>query len=112
MGEKVLAGKTALVTGASRGIGFAIARKLGLMGAKVAICARDAKKLDDAASRLRNEAVEVLAVEADVTSAGDISALASKTEKSLGPIEILVNNAGVGYFGPVQKPTRGAGTRC
>ncbi|MGA8307749.1 MAG: SDR family NAD(P)-dependent oxidoreductase, partial [Candidatus Acidiferrales bacterium] len=102
MDEKVLAGKTALVTGASRGIGFAIARKLGLMGAKVAICARDAKKLDAAAASLHNEGVEVLAVEADVTSATDIDALASKTEKSLGPIEILVNNAGVGYFGPVQ----------
>jgi 3-oxoacyl-[acyl-carrier protein] reductase len=103
MDEKVLAGKTALVTGASRGIGFAIARKLGQMGAKVAICARDAGKLDDAAGRLRKEGVEVLAVEADVASAGDIGALASKTEKALGPIEILVNNAGVGYFGPVQE---------
>jgi 3-oxoacyl-[acyl-carrier protein] reductase len=103
MAEKVLAGKTALVTGASRGIGFAIARNLGLLGAKVAICARDARKLDDAAGRLRNDGVEVLAVEADVTSARDIGALASKTEKSLGPIEILVNNAGVGYFGPVQE---------
>ena len=103
MDEKVVTGKTALVTGASRGIGFAIARKLGLMGAKVAICARDARKLDDAAARLRNEAVEVLAVVADVTSASDINTLASKTEKSLGPIEILVNNAGVGYFGPLQE---------
>src|ERR1700721_3457137 len=94
MGEKVFAGKTAPARGGSRGIGFAIARKLGLMGAKVAICARDTKKLDDAAGRLRNEAVEVLAVETDVTSTGDIGALASKTEKSLGPIETLENNAG------------------
>jgi 3-oxoacyl-[acyl-carrier protein] reductase len=103
MDEKVLAGKTALVTGASRGIGFAIARKLGLMGAKVAICARDAKKLEDAAARLRNDSVEVLAATADVASAAEIASLVTKTEKSLGSIEILVNNAGVGYFGPVQE---------
>ncbi len=103
MGEKVLAGKAALVTGASRGIGFAIARKLGLMGAKVAICARDAKKLEDAAARLHNDGVEVLAATADVASAAEIASLVTKTEKSLGSIEILVNNAGVGYFGPVQE---------
>jgi 3-oxoacyl-[acyl-carrier protein] reductase len=103
MGEKVLAGKTALVTGASRGIGFAIARKLGLMGAKVAICARDSGKLEDAAARLRNDGVEVLAATADVASAAEIASLVTKAEKSLGSIEILVNNAGIGYFGPVQE---------
>ncbi len=103
MGEKVLAGKTALVTGASRGIGFAIARKLGLMGSKVAICARDVKKLEDAAARLRNDGVEVLAATADVASAAEIASLVTQTEKSLGSIEILVNNAGVGYFGPAQE---------
>ena len=103
MGEKVLAGKTALVTGASRGIGFAIARKLGQMGAKVAICARNSGKLEDAAARLRNDGVEVLAARADVASAAEIASLVTKTEKSLGSIEILVNNAGIGYFGPVQE---------
>jgi 3-oxoacyl-[acyl-carrier protein] reductase len=103
MDEKVLAGKTALVTGASRGIGFAIARKLGQMGAKVAICARDSGKLEDAAARLRNDGVVVLAATADVASAAEIASLVTKTEKSLGSIEILVNNAGIGYFGPVQE---------
>jgi 3-oxoacyl-[acyl-carrier protein] reductase len=102
-GAKVLAGKTALVTGASRGIGFAIARRLGQMGAKVAICARDAKKLEDAAARLRNEGVEVFAEATNVTGAKEISALVANTEKSLGSIEILVNNAGIGYFGPIHE---------
>jgi 3-oxoacyl-[acyl-carrier protein] reductase len=103
MDQKVLAGTTALVTGASRGIGFAIARKLGLMGAKVAICARDARKLDEAAARLRNDGLEVLAATADVARAKELAALVTKTEESLGSIEILVNNAGVGYFGPLQE---------
>ena len=103
MDEKVLAGKTALVTGASRGIGFAIAQKLGQMGAKIAICARDSGKLEDAAARLRNDGVEVLAATAYVASAAEIASLVTKTEKSLGSIEILVNNAGIGYFGPVQE---------
>ncbi len=69
---KSLAGKTALVTGASRGIGFAIAGTLARMGAKIAICARDAKKLEDAASQLRRTGANVIAVAADVTSAKDI----------------------------------------
>ena len=100
---KSLAGKTALVTGASRGIGFAIARKLGRMGAKVGICAREADRLEEAAALLRTEEIEVDAVSADVTNAAEIAALVAKTEKSLGSIEILVNNAGIGYFGPVQE---------
>lgn len=100
---KSLAGKTALITGASRGIGFAIARKLGRMGAKVGICARQANRLEEAAALLRTEEIEVNAVAADVTSAAEIAALVAKMEKSLGSIEILVNNAGIGYFGPVQE---------
>jgi 3-oxoacyl-[acyl-carrier protein] reductase len=97
---KALAGKTALVTGASRGIGFAIAATLGRMGAKVSICARDPKKLQDATTKLHGAGIEVAAATADVISAKDIAALVVKTEQSLGPIEILINNAGIGYFGP------------
>ena len=100
---KSLTGKTALVTGASRGIGFAVARKLGRMGAKIGICARQANRLEEAAALLRTEEIEVDAVATDVTSAAEIAALVAKTEKSLGSIEILVNNAGIGYFGPIQE---------
>jgi 3-oxoacyl-[acyl-carrier protein] reductase len=98
--EDALAGKVALVTGASRGIGFAIARRLGRMGARVSICARDQGKLDSAASSLRGQGIETLAVPADVTRGDHISSLLQKTQQELGPIDILVNNAGTGLFGP------------
>jgi 3-oxoacyl-[acyl-carrier protein] reductase len=98
--EETLAGKVALVTGASRGIGFAIARRLGQMSARVAICARDQAKLDQAASILREEKIEALGVRTDVARDDEISALVQKTREEFGPIDILVNNAGIGLFGP------------
>jgi len=98
--QDVLAGKVALITGASKGIGFAIARRLGRMGARVSICGRDQAKLGQAASRLRGEEIETLAVHADVARADQISSLVQKTQQELGPIDILVNNAGTGVFGP------------
>jgi NADP-dependent 3-hydroxy acid dehydrogenase YdfG len=101
--KKPLEGKIAVVTGASRGIGFAIARTLGRLGAKIGICARDPKKLEAAAATLKKDGIEVLAAVADVTNAKDIASFVAKTERALGPIEILVNNAGIGYFGPAHE---------
>lgn len=101
--KKTLEGKVALVTGASRGIGFVIARTLGRLGAKVSICARDANKLESAANELQSDGNTILAVPADVTRASDIESLVRKTVQALGPIEILVNNAGIGYFGPTHQ---------
>jgi 3-oxoacyl-[acyl-carrier protein] reductase len=98
--NKQIQGKVALVTGASRGIGLVIARTLGRLGAKVSLCARDANKLELAASELQRDGATILAVPADVTRAADVDALVAETEQALGPIEILVNNAGVGYFAP------------
>jgi len=100
--EKPIAGQVALVTGGSRGIGLAIAARLGRMGARVAICARSAESLERAAEGLRRDAVETLAMAADVTRPAEVTALIERTRKSLGPVDILVNNAGVGIFGPVQ----------
>jgi short-subunit dehydrogenase len=98
--EDALAGKVALITGASRGIGFAIASRLGRMDARVSICGRDQAKLDHAASVLRSEGIETLSTQTDVGRADQISSLVHKTQQALGPIDILVNNAGTGVFGP------------
>ena len=93
-------GQVALITGASRGIGLAIARRLGKMGARVSICARDQANLEEAVSGLRAEGSDVLATAADVTREDQISTLVRNTQQNLGPIDILVNNAGIGIFGP------------
>lgn len=101
--NQALEGKVALVTGASRGIGLAIAMRLAAMGAKLGICARDSARLDSVAGDLRRSGTQVCAVAADMTRPDDISSLAKKTEHELGPVEILVNNAGIGYFAPVHE---------
>jgi len=100
-----LSGKVALVTGASRGIGLAIVRRLGEMGARVSLCARSQPKLEEALAALRAAGIEALAFPADVTREDQISGLVRKTEQQLGPIDILVNNAGIGVFGPLHEQT-------
>ena len=103
--QRSLEGKTALVTGGSRGIGLAIAHRLGEMGAHVSICARDKSRLETATNELKRKGIRALGMHADVTLPSDVELLVQQTEASLGSIEILVNNAGTGYFGPVQAAT-------
>jgi 3-oxoacyl-[acyl-carrier protein] reductase len=93
----------AMVTGGSRGIGRAIAQYLAGLGACVAICGRDARALQSAAAELQKIAPRVHSQIADVTRAADVAGLVDKTEAVLGPISILVNNAGVGLFGPAHE---------
>jgi NAD(P)-dependent dehydrogenase (short-subunit alcohol dehydrogenase family) len=100
---KPLEGQVALVTGANRGIGLAIARSLARLGATLSLSARDGRKLNEAASELERAGVRARAITADVTHPRDIESLVERTEREMGPINILVNNAGIGYFGPVQQ---------
>lgn len=102
---RALDGKVAIVTGASRGIGFAVATSLARMGAKVSMCARDAKRLEKSADELQRGGAKVLAVALDVTQSSELASLVEKTERALGPVEVLVNNAGIGKFAPVQDAT-------
>jgi NAD(P)-dependent dehydrogenase (short-subunit alcohol dehydrogenase family) len=102
--DKPLVGHVALVTGASRGIGKAIAEKLAHLGSAVSICARDDRALEASASALRSITDRVFAQVADVTDPQAICSLVQATEAKLGPITLLVNNAGIGNpgFGPFQ----------
>lgn len=100
---KPLSNKVSLVTGGNRGIGKAIAIRLATLGSDVAICGRDTSTLRATAAELSALGVRVHAQQADVTRSADVSALVAQTESTLGPITILVNNVGMGVFGPVHE---------
>ena len=100
-----LAGQVALITGSSRGIGLAIARRLGHLGAAVSLCARHEQPLEAACQLLVGEGIRAFAVSADVTRAADVAELVQATSRQLGDIDILVNNAGIGWFGPLHEAT-------
>jgi NAD(P)-dependent dehydrogenase (short-subunit alcohol dehydrogenase family) len=90
-----LRGKTALVTGASKGIGRAIAAGLAREGVRVAACARDKAALESAAAEIgRTAGVEVLAVPGDLSRLDEVNRVAETVKSRLGRIDILVNNAG------------------
>jgi NAD(P)-dependent dehydrogenase (short-subunit alcohol dehydrogenase family) len=89
-----LDGKTALVTGSSKGIGYGCAEALAAEGCDVSICARHEDELKQAAEDLRAHGVEVLPVTADLTVEDDIDTLVDQTLDAFGPVDILVNNAG------------------
>jgi 3-oxoacyl-[acyl-carrier protein] reductase len=95
-----LNGQVALITGGNRGIGLAIAERLADMGAKLALFARDAAKLQQVTVSLQNRGTEVFSRVADVTDPADVLIMVNETRASLGPVDILVNNAGIGHFGP------------
>ena len=97
--ELGLKGKVALVTGASKGLGKAIAEEFAKEGAHVSICARGKVDLERAATDLRKHHVEVAATAADVTRADDVERVIAETIRRLGRLDILVNNAGDAWFG-------------
>jgi 2,3-dihydro-2,3-dihydroxybenzoate dehydrogenase len=92
---------TALVTGAAGGIGLAVCRRLADAGAPVALLDRDAGATEAAAEELRAGGASAVAVPADVTDAGAVDKAVAAAEDALGPLETLVNVAGVLHVAPV-----------
>ncbi|HEX7303107.1 SDR family oxidoreductase [Lentzea sp.] len=87
--------KTALVTGANKGIGFAIAHALGTAGFAVAVGARDATRREEAVERLRADGIDAFGVALDVTSDDSVAMAAKTIEQTAGRLDVLVNNAGI-----------------
>ncbi len=93
-----VSGKTALVTGGAGGLGFFIAAALARAGARVVIADKATDKLSDASQSLKGLGPEVVAIAADITKPQDRDKIAGLFESDLGPLDILINNAGVGHW--------------
>lgn len=97
-----LSGKRALVTGSSQGIGFAIAAGLAEHGAEVVLNGRDAGKIEAAAARLASVGHKVQTALFDVTDAQAVKDGVAAIERDIGPIDILINNAGMQFRSPLE----------
>ena len=99
--EFSIAGKTAVITGASQGLGRGIAQVFAEAGVDLCIAARSLEKLNEAATDLRRHGHKCIPVQADITNAADVERLAATAIQELGHVDILINNAGIGVFKPM-----------
>jgi 3-oxoacyl-[acyl-carrier protein] reductase len=103
---KKLAGKVAVVTGASKGIGAAIAKQLAAEGASVVVNYASSKAgADKVVNEITAQGGKAVAVQGDVAKKADIERLFAETKKAFGQLDVLVNNAGVYEFGPLENVT-------
>ncbi|EME74137.1 SDR family oxidoreductase [Bacillus sonorensis] len=99
-------GKTAIVTGASRGIGRTIAEQLAGLGIKVAVnYASSPEKAKEVVEGIREKGGEAVAVQADLSTVAGVKSLFTKTVEAFGKVDILINNAGVNIYKPIQDVT-------
>jgi NAD(P)-dependent dehydrogenase (short-subunit alcohol dehydrogenase family) len=97
-----LAGKTALVTGGSRGLGLQMAEALGEQGATVVLSSRKQSDLDEAVAHLKSRGIAASAIAADLSQDSHVNAMVDEALKRLGHIDILVNNAGASWGAPAE----------
>jgi 3-oxoacyl-[acyl-carrier protein] reductase len=101
-----LKGKVAVVTGASKGIGAGIAKGLGAEGASVVVNYSSSKEgADRVVAQIKDKGGKAIAVQGDMSKAGDVTRLFDETKKAYGTVDILVNNAGVYKFEPIEAVT-------
>lgn len=98
-----LSGKTALITGSSQGIGYALAKGLATAGASIVLNGRDAKKLTMAADTLRDQGLSVTTLAFDATDHSNVRCAIDRFEDTIGPIDILINNAGMQHRAPLEE---------
>ena len=96
-----MAGRAALVTGGSSGIGLAIARALGQDGYSLTVSARRPEKLEEAVQSLRDEGLEVESVAANMAEEEEVVGLVARHRERFGRLDVLINNAGVGIGGEI-----------
>jgi len=92
-----LTGKTALVTGGSRGLGLQMAHALGEAGAKIMLSSRKAEDLEQASAELQAAGIDARWIAADCAKESEIARLADETLQRMGDVDILVNNAGAAW---------------
>ena len=97
-----LSGKTALVTGGSRGLGLQLAQSLGEAGAKVLLSSRKAADLEESVAILKKAGIDAQFIAADCADEHDIQRLGAASMKALGHVDILVNNAGAAWGAPAE----------
>ena len=97
-----LTGKTALVTGGSRGLGLQMSRALGEAGARIMLSSRKAADLEQACAELQADGIDARWIAADCAEETDLRRLANQTLERMGPIDILVNNAGAAWAAPAE----------
>src|SRR5687768_14307369 len=103
---KKLAGKVAIVTGASKGIGAAIAKELATEGAAVVVNYSSSKEgAERVVSEISKQGGKAVAVHANVARPADIERLFAETMKAFGKVDVLVNNAGIYEFAPLEDVT-------
>jgi len=103
MSYENLAGRTAVVTGAASGIGEAVAVALAAQGAKVALLARRAERLEAVVGKIRADGGQALAVVADVTDGASVDAAVERVHEAYGSVDLVVNNAGVMLPNPIEE---------
>lgn len=105
MSDKKLSGKTAVITGASKGLGLAMARALGQAGVRLALASRNLEALRGVAKGLRADGLEAEPFQADVTREADVRRLEGEVTARFGKVNILINNAGINIRKPVTEFT-------
>ena len=99
-------GEVVLITGGSRGLGYALVEEFARQGARLAICARHEHELREASQKLTPKGVELLTVQCDVTKQEQVQAMVAEVTAHYGQIDVLVNNAGIITVGPLAAQTQ------